>query len=241
MKSGGRRSGQDLQARHPAASRSGVPPFRRRRAHSCTRTISMKRATSSTPGMMPARYNAGHARVWVSKSVDDEVDGRRDQNSERAASRQRAEEQRARCSRGSVDLRDGHGADRGRRRHARAGGRREHRAGADIRVHQPAWQPRQPAARWRYRRDGRFPAAAGSRRASRTSAWRSGCTPTAFQTMSPIARCSGMDEKKWLSARPRTPMTAATGTLRARSATRRMRAVPSMPDASLRRSGPDAQ
>ena len=37
----------------------------------------------------------------------------------------------------------------------------------------------------------------------------------AFQTTSPIARWSGIEEKKLLSASPSTPMTAATGTLTA--------------------------
>ena len=50
----------------------------------------------------------------------------------------------------------------------------------------------------------------------------------AFQMISPMARCSGMTEKKLLSAMPRTPMTAATGTLRASRTTRSRSAVASI-------------
>ena len=82
-------------------------------------------------------------RCFGEHAVHDHVDRRRDEDAERAAGRDGAEEQALRIA-ALLHLAQRHRADRGRRRDARPGGGREHRAGRDVRMHQPAGQPRHP-------------------------------------------------------------------------------------------------
>ena len=76
-------------------------------------------------------------------AIDDHVDRRRDQDAERAAGGDRAEEE-ALVVAVAVDLLDRDRADRRGGRDRGAADRREQRAGADVGVHQPARQPGQP-------------------------------------------------------------------------------------------------
>ena len=76
-------------------------------------------------------------------AVDDHVDRGRDQDAERAAGGERAEEQRL-VVLVLVDLAHRHDADGRRGGDARPRDRAEQRARADVGMHQPAGQPRQP-------------------------------------------------------------------------------------------------
>ena len=76
-------------------------------------------------------------------AVDDHVDRRRDQDAERAAGRDRAEEEPLVVV-VLLDLAHRDGADRDGGRDARSGRRAPHRAGDHVGMHQPAGQPRDP-------------------------------------------------------------------------------------------------
>ena len=96
---------------------------------------------------MKARNEAGEIeprdRAVRQQSVQDEIDGRRDQDAERAARSNGAEKERLVVF-ALLDLGKRHRADRCRRGDAGARGRREHGARADVGVHEAARQPRQP-------------------------------------------------------------------------------------------------
>ena len=90
----------------------------------------------------PGKIEFGHRRVGE-QSIEDQVDGGRDENAQRPAGGDRAKEQRLVVA-ALFDLRDGHGADgcgRGDGR-SRCGG--EQRARPDIGMHQAAGQPAKP-------------------------------------------------------------------------------------------------
>ena len=103
-------------------------------------------------------------------AVDDHVDRGRDQDAERAARGDGAEEQALGVA-VLLDLADGDGADGRSGGDARAGRRREHRAGSDVGMHEPAGQPWHPQYQCVVHPLGDAASAAGSRRAGR----RTGC------------------------------------------------------------------
>ena len=107
-----------------------------------TSTVRLNSTVEDEARQEAREIELGHRRVGH-HAVDDHVDRGRDEDPERAAGRQGAEEQRL-VVLVLVDLAHRHDADGGGRRHARARDRAEQRAGADVGMHQPARQPAEP-------------------------------------------------------------------------------------------------